>query len=361
MTNSSNSAGYFRRLTVMETFSRLVFIFVDSAHARMFIKLACLMVVPCTFVGMILVKYIVSTSVYQTNDTHNSVAYFLENWAAICKLASRALHMIVPSRYSRLGLFSLSFLVGMNHSVLITGSKLFFHNCAAILSDAAIMYTVTELYVGNTHPSWTTGLHVALRNVHTLFLAGLIIWVTTLLGYLCLVAPGIWIAIAMSMTTPAIVIENKSAWDSLQRSVQLTQGFRWYILACLAIIFTLNYMVSHLLNMILSGSESAMSMWFSVWGYFVHMIPAAIFVPALAILKAIIYISIRGEKEQLNADMLVQEMGHVSLLSPSQIFEYQQVATADATDLGRDGVAMGESSSSSIMMGESPENSGPAI
>ena len=83
MTNSS-SAGYFRRLTVFEPFSRLVSIFVDSAHARLFIKLACLMVVPCTFVGMIIVKY-VSTNLFQTHDTHSGSAYFLENWAAICK------------------------------------------------------------------------------------------------------------------------------------------------------------------------------------------------------------------------------------------------------------------------------------
>ena len=81
MTNESG--GYFRRLTVFETFSRLVSIYVDSAHARLFIQLACLMVVPCTFVGMIIVKY-VSNNLFQTHDT-NDPAYLFENWAAICK------------------------------------------------------------------------------------------------------------------------------------------------------------------------------------------------------------------------------------------------------------------------------------
>ena len=146
--------------------------------------------------------------------------------------------------------------------------------------------------------------------------------------------------------TPAIVIEHKSsAWQAIQRSVQLTQGFRWHIFACLAIISILNYAVSHLLNIIFSGKSSAYSMWFSVWGYFIQMLPASIFVPAVAILKAIIYLSIRGEKENLDADQLVQEMGHNSLLSPSQIFEYQQVAVADETrDGGGGGVAMSEES-----------------
>ena len=74
---------YFRKLTVFETFSRLVSIYIDSAHARLFIKLACLMIVPCTFIGMILVNY-VSSHLFETHDTSDS-AYFLKNWAAICK------------------------------------------------------------------------------------------------------------------------------------------------------------------------------------------------------------------------------------------------------------------------------------
>ena len=236
---------------------------------------------------------------------------------------------------------SLTRIVFDNNTVLIAGSKLFFHNCAAIISDAAIVYTVAELHVGNMRPSWTSGLNVALRNVHHLFLAGLIIFVGVLIGYVCLFVGGVFIAVSTCMITPAIVIERKTAVEGIKRSVQLTEGFRWHILACLTIIFTLNYAVSHLLNMIFSGKDSAYSMWFSVWGYMVDLIPASVFVPAVAILKAIIYLSIRGEKENLDANKLVQEMGRHSLLSPSQIFEYQQVATAEGV---ADGLAMGTSS-----------------
>ena len=248
-------------------------------------------------------------------------------------------HTIRPSRcYLLTALLSNS----IPHTlVLISGSRLFFHNCAAILSDAAIVYTVAELYVGNTRPSWTTGLNVALRKVHHLFVAGLIMFVVLLIGYLSFFVGGVFAAVCTCLMVPAIVIEHKSAWQAIQRSVQLTQGFRWNILACLAIISTLDYAVSHLLNIIFSGKQSAYSMWFSVWGYFINMLPASIFVPAVAILKAIIYLSIRGEKEGLDADRLVQEMGHTGLLSPSQIFEYQQVAVAD--EAGDGGVAMSES------------------
>ena len=75
---------YFRRLTVFETFSRLVSIYVDSASARLFIKLACLMVIPCSLLGMIIVKY-VSVNLFETHDTSDSTTYLIKNWVAICK------------------------------------------------------------------------------------------------------------------------------------------------------------------------------------------------------------------------------------------------------------------------------------
>ena len=211
---------------------------------------------------------------------------------------------------------------------MITISKLFFHSCAFILSDAAIVYTVAELYVGNSRPAWTTSLNVAVRHVHQLFVVGLIIFVGIIIGYGCFVVGGIYIAVVSSLVTPVIMVEGKTAIEALQRSVQLTKGFRWYIVTCLAIIFMLNYLVSHILNVLLFAG-GFLGMWFSLYGSLVNMIPASIFVPAVAILKSIIYFGIRGETEGLDADALAQEMGYRSLLSPSEIFEYQELSTAD--------------------------------
>lgn len=215
-------------------------------------------------------------------------------------------------------------------TVLITGSKLFFHSCAAILSDAAIVYTVAELYCGNSRPIWTTSLNVALGNLHQLFLAGLIIFTGVLIGYGCFVIGGIYVAVLSSLATPVIVVEGKPAVEAIQRSAQLTQGLRWYIVACLTVVFILSYLVSHLLNMLVApGGPLGLGMWFTVSGSLVNMFVASISVPALAILKCIIYLSIRGEKEGLDADGLARDMGQHSLLSPSEIFEYHQVSMED--------------------------------
>ena len=96
-------------------------------------------------------------------------------------------------------------------------------------------------------------------------------------------------------------------------------------------------------------------MWFSVAGSALAMIPAAVFVPAMAILKAVLYISIRSEKEGLTAEQLVQDMGGQDsrLLSPSEMFAYQQVAV----NVGEDGTTTVEDAAHP----QSSEVDGPII
>jgi uncharacterized membrane protein len=218
--------------------------------------------------------------------------------------------------------------------VLIAGSKLFFHSCAAIVSDAAIVYATAELYMGNSRPVWTSSVQVAIRHVQQLFVAGLLIFAGVFVGYACFVVPGIYIAVATSLVTPVIVFEGRtSAVDALRRSVELTKGQRWHILTCLTVLYILKYILAHVLNTMFAafGSHSAYQMWFTVGGTLLSMIPAAMFVPA------VVYFSIRGERESLNAESLVEELGHHSLLSPSEIFEYQEVSGTDnaEAEIGR--------------------------
>lgn len=198
------------------------------------------------------------------------------------------------------------------------------------------MYTVAELYVGNARPSWTTALHTATRQAPVLFVAGLLQFIGVGVGYLCLAVLGIWMAVCLALVTPVIVVEGPTtAVAALQRSVALTQGYRWHILACLTILYLLKYALMHVLNAVLafhSTTPTYYHMWFTVGGSFLSLLPASIFVPAVAILKAVVYLSIRGDKENLTAETLMEELGHRSLLSPSEIFAYQEVSTTPAAD-----------------------------
>jgi len=89
-TETNHESRYsFQKLTVTETFSRLVTIYLHSAYTRLFIKLACLMVIPCTFIGMIIINYVLAVVDARSDDdddnTNNNDPVSLKNWAAIRK------------------------------------------------------------------------------------------------------------------------------------------------------------------------------------------------------------------------------------------------------------------------------------
>ena len=92
MMNEAAESYSFQKLSIVETFSRLVAIYVNSAYTRLFIKLACLMVIPCTFIGMIIINYVLAgvTTTDEENGDDNPVSF--QNWAAICKSTKEAEH-----------------------------------------------------------------------------------------------------------------------------------------------------------------------------------------------------------------------------------------------------------------------------
>lgn len=80
----------------------------------------------------------------------------------------------------------------------------------------------------------TTGLKYAFPA----FIVALVGGVAVLLGLILFVIPGIIMAIAWSMSTPALVIERTGIFGALSRSAQLTRGHRWALLG-LMICFVL--------------------------------------------------------------------------------------------------------------------------
>jgi hypothetical protein len=83
-----------------------------------------------------------------------------------------------------------------------------------------------------------------------LVLATVLVYTSLLVGFLCLIVPGIYLSIRLSFVIYAVVIENRSATDALSRSWILTKGYWWQIfLALIALFFPLG-VVSGLLGSI---------------------------------------------------------------------------------------------------------------
>ncbi|RZJ45661.1 MAG: hypothetical protein EON86_01010 [Brevundimonas sp.] len=62
-----------------------------------------------------------------------------------------------------------------------------------------------------------------------------------LLGYILLVVPGILLSVIWSVAAPAVVVEKRGVFESLQRSRDLTRGFRWPVFGLIVIYVVLSW------------------------------------------------------------------------------------------------------------------------
>ena len=82
---------------------------------------------------------------------------------------------------------------------------------------------------------------------------GILVGLGTMLGFVLLIVPGIILAVMWSVATAVVAVENRSVTESLERSRQLTKGYRWQIFG-LAVVLTL---VSLIINMLVGGIGAA--------------------------------------------------------------------------------------------------------
>ena len=64
-----------------------------------------------------------------------------------------------------------------------------------------------------------------------------LVGLTTLLGYMLLVVPGLILSTLWFVGLPACIVEQLGTWTSLRRSMALTKGHRWKIFGLLLLLF----------------------------------------------------------------------------------------------------------------------------
>jgi cold shock CspA family protein len=65
----------------------------------------------------------------------------------------------------------------------------------------------------------------------------------TMLGYVLLIVPGIILSVLWSVAAPAVVVENRGVLASLQRSRDLTRGYRWSVFGLIVIYVVLSWVI----------------------------------------------------------------------------------------------------------------------
>lgn len=80
------------------------------------------------------------------------------------------------------------------------------------------------------------------------------------LGFMALIVPGVILTVLWSVAAPAVVVEKRGIMESLQRSRDLTRGYRWPVFGLLVIYIVLTWIVGGAvggLNLALGGSFDA--------------------------------------------------------------------------------------------------------
>jgi len=107
---------------------------------------------------------------------------------------------------------------------------------AAYVAQTAIVYAAVESLAGKS-ATFGKMLSTGLRYILPVIGATLIITVLYSIGVMLLVIPGIIVLLMLSVTVPVIVAENKSVFEALKRSAELTKGYRWQILGAFIVTF----------------------------------------------------------------------------------------------------------------------------
>jgi hypothetical protein len=170
---------------------------------------------------------------------------------------------------------------------------------------AAATYEVLERLRG-ARAGVVECLLAGVRRLVPVFFVTLLSWLAIVAGTICLIIPGIFMFVVLSVAIPACVVERPGVLRSLERSFDLTQGSRWSIFAILLVFTLLAVMLFVVLIGVAYGAkESGVSGVGEAvrWGLIVL---AVLFGVLQAVLSATIYHELRTKKEGAQSDDLVQ-------------------------------------------------------
>lgn len=85
--------------------------------------------------------------------------------------------------------------------------------------------------------------NVGVQNFLPLLGLAIIASLGMMLGFVLLIVPGMILAVTWSVGSPAVVVEKRGVFASLQRSRELTKGYRWSVFGLLVIYVILSWII----------------------------------------------------------------------------------------------------------------------
>jgi hypothetical protein len=185
-----------------------------------------------------------------------------------------------------------------------------------ILSSQA----ATIIAVSNIHLGRPAGIRSAFAGISgsmvEVLLAMILMGIGVFFGFILLIVPGIFLAIAWSLTIPTVLIEIKGPVESMKRSFALTKGSRFKILVILILVTLFGYIISIGIQIpigILIGLQglknpALIPAWVNVLSEIASLISSCLVVPISTIAISLIYYDQRVRKEGFDLQLMMSSL-----------------------------------------------------
>jgi hypothetical protein len=185
---------------------------------------------------------------------------------------------------------------------------------AFVFSVGATVFAVSEIYTGRQ-----TTIRESLRRVRgkawtilgVLFLSGLMM----VAGFIALVIPGIYLMCRICVATPAALLENMGAADSIRRSFGLTRDFAGRAFMIYLLYFAMVggivgvFQFPFMLLMAVSAKQTQLLILWTVLMQVGNFIGSVLVAPVSTIGFALFYYDLRVRKEAFDLQMMMQAIG----------------------------------------------------
>lgn len=161
------------------------------------------------------------------------------------------------------------------------------------LADGALIYAVVTLLRTGAAPSLRESYGWGLRRWWPLFLCMLLVSLLTAVGFLLLFVPGVIVSLVLAVAVPVVVVENRGPVAALERSAQLTSGYRLLILFTGALLWMVVSAVTWLnvgLGETLGGGEV------SLFASFIYAGVSQMLNSAFTVFTLHLYLGIRADR-----------------------------------------------------------------
>jgi hypothetical protein len=180
-----------------------------------------------------------------------------------------------------------------------------------LVATGACYRVVADAYLGRT-ASFGEAMRFTLRRLHSILWLAITIWLGVALMLVCLIIPGIYVAVLWSVAIPALLNEGLRGRAARKRSRELVSGRWWPTFGTIVVGYLLQGVIAFaaagVAAVVLRGHPIDSVVGFTV-ATIANIVGSGLATPFLAALIAVIYFDLRVRKEGYDIELQARRVG----------------------------------------------------